>query len=594
MELLNQSIAAKKQSIADKKEKINIEFTKFKGLCKKYKLSVPKNMDELKVILNDKKGNSYNRISETSISIRNLKILLFLYNKEDLTNLQELQKNVEKKKMRASQSRNSAQIELPPLNLNGINYNSPQYATQQPKKFSPKKSLFASSRVAPTSASAQQPPKKMWGITEWINKKYDEYLKRTTDQKYKDTKSSIIYYIILRFKYLHQFIDGINKILLNSNFNTFNATKLRELNVLLEELNILNQEDMDMDIDDDLKEIELFKKLISHNNIIERFLNSIKGILTSDTKANFLKWLSSNDYIKNIILSYNKSIKDDGKYEEDNGITDKYLPDNSFLTDNPVEYYEIEAKSYIRLNKLHGTVNQLGGYFPFTKKKENNPIAKKQSVVQNGDEIIGYINLKGFKTLDISTLEHYIKSNIIEFLNIINNVLKYIDIIALYVRLNNDTQIDIVSFTIDNTILKSNTYLDQLLEGEIFGVYTKDMLKDFKIHKSIYLHYHNDTDDEELYYENLSGGRKRTVGRPRKTPVKKPSAKKPVAKPAKKPLTKPAKKPTTKPAKKPTTKPAKKPTTKPAKKPLTKPAKKPLTKPTKKPTKPVAKKPTKK
>jgi len=386
---------------------------------------------------------------------------------------------------------NRQQIILPPLNRFDVDDYIQTYTEQQPKK----KSFASSSRVAPTpaSSSAQQPPKKKWNIREWINKKYNEYKeyrkiasdnrmaakshkiaatqskvsKRTTDQTSKDTKSSIIYYIILRSKYLHQFIDGINKILLNSNFNTFNATKLRELNELLEDLIILNQEDMDIDLD--LEEIELFKKLISYNKIIERFLNSIIGILTSDTKAKFLEWLSSNDDIKNIILSYNKSIKDDGKYEEDNGIRDEYLPNKSFLTDNPIEDYEIQAKSYIRLNKLEGTVNQLGGYFtftrayPFIKKKENNPIEKKQSVAQNGDEIIGNINLKSFKTLDISTLEHYITSNIIEFLNIINNVLKYIDIIALYVRLNNDTQIDIVSFTIDDTILKSNTYLDQLL-----------------------------------------------------------------------------------------------------------------------------------
>ncbi len=489
------------------------------------------------------------------------------------------------------------QIILPPLNRFGVDDYIPTYTEQQPKK----KSFASSSRVAPTpaSSSAQQPPKKKWNIREWINKKYNEYKeyrkiasdnrmaakshkiaatqskvsKRTTDQTSKDTKSSIIYYIILRSKYLHQFIDGINKILLNSNFNTFNATKLGELNGILEELSILNQEDMDIDLD--LEEIELFKKLISYNKIIDRFLNSIIGILTSNTKANFLEWLS-NDDIKNIILSYNKSIlKDDWKYEEDNGIHDEYLPDKSFLTVNPIEDYEIQAKSYIRLNKLEYTVNQSGGYFtftrayPFIKKKENNPIEKKQSVAQNGDEIIGDINLKGFKTLDISTLEEIIKWDIIEFLKIINNVLIYIDIIALYVRLNNDTQIDIVSLTIDDTILKSNTYLDQLLEGGIFGVYTKEMLKDFKIYKSIYLYYHNSL-EEEPYAGNSSGGRKRIVGRPRKTPTK----------PTKKPATKPAKKPTTKPAKKPTTKPAK-PTTKPAKS-------------TKKPTNPVAKKPTKK
>jgi hypothetical protein len=404
--------------------------------------------------------------------------------------------------------------------------------------------------------------------------------------------NAITLYIDLRFNYLHQFIQNIFDILdaYNIGLNIF-TEELDNIGIILDDIDLLSDEVIKGALDIS----QLFVKMDKHNEIIVRFINCIKEILPSQFLREFLAWISSTEG-KNIRkLSYQLILIDEGYTQEDinslldfDDIPDEYQSNNLLVSLNPKEEYDTAVSGYIPYNKLITPITYSGGG-GMTSRTAKGSVAPEPTVEhKKPQKPLGDINFESFKGVGIKTMEEYISGDIIQFFNILNNVLKYIDIIALYIKLDKDiitTQDDDirVSLKLSNIISDSDDYLKNLRTRTLSSPMSS-MTSNLKSHLSIYLYY-NQVENEVLYTRMGTGGRKRAIGRPRKTPVK--SAKKTVAKPAKKPTTKPVKKPSTKPAKKPATKPAKKPIAKPAKKPSTKPAK-----PSKKPTKPTAKKPT--
>jgi hypothetical protein len=165
-----------------------------------------------------------------------------------------------------------------------------------------------------------------------------------------------------------------------------------------------------------------------------------------------------------------------------------------------------------------------------------------------------------------------------------NNVYIYIDNIALFLLYKEQRPNFIKNLmkTAINTAIKKiitdrNNYIGDLTTfTEAYNIMGSMSDAYNALYQSIFIYQY---DKKSIGGRKQQEQHKRTVGRPRKTPVK------PAKKPTKKLVAKPAKKP----AIKPTKPPAKKPT-----KP-TKPTTKKPTKPTaKKPTKPTTKKPTKK
>jgi len=145
--------------------------------------------------------------------------------------------------------------------------------------------------------------------------------------------------------------------------------------------------------------------------------------------------------------------------------------------------------------------------------------------------------------------------NIKKFFNIVNTILKYIEVVALYldtiINSNNQYDKDKIKIDVSNKIKAaiddSKEYKSVLVAYDKENNTNNDV-NSVNIHQSIYICFY-----DLLKIYNLEGGRKRTVGRPRKTPIMKHSAKT-TAKPIKKPTTKPTKKPTKPVAKKPTKK----------------------------------------
>ena len=443
-------------------------------------------------------------------------------------------------------------------------------------------------RVAqePELASSQQPLKKGLGFSEWFrfnlkgNPIPASQSKGTKDQE----KIAIINYFNLRYRYLHQFIREIKSILYDYNFDTFNNIALEEIKKILEELEQTNN----FILDDNLSEIQIFEKIELHNKIIKRFLTSILHILTKGTKNSFLKWIKSNDYKDLRILSYKSILEADNVsdenmkvqlevVQEDFSNIEFYLSNKSLLSANPIDEYKTDKDDYITSHIIVSPLNLKGGGFGLKRLKEfyslyknvgRVPVEAKKTVVNS--DVMGNIDYNSLERHNIDAIKNYILEDIIQFFNIINTVLKYIDIIALYIKLDEriptkpDDDIT-VSLKLSNIISESDTYLTNL-KKKLLSSSMSSMTSNLKIHQSIYLYYNEVVyNDEEVPYTTKgTGGRKRAIGRPLKTPAK---------------PTKPTKKPTTKPAKH-------------AKKPATKPAK-PTKKPTPKPTKPVAKKPTK-
>jgi hypothetical protein len=378
---------------------------------------------------------------------------------------------------------------------------------------------------------------------------------------------------------------------------------------------------------DDLTEQNIVNKINEQNAIIAKFLNYIATILKPEAMRLYEIWLSSPEYKQITSNIIDKNLLQLGYTPEElnelNGLWDaddsqdipvEYNGEDPSSTDKPVEEYKKAMEEYIRLNSLFKPkITQLGagGFFSRFKGKTNKILSRETPVSSNrssnsrsnsnrssnsslgfNKEDIALLNFVEREVEGIPYIYSYIQGDIIELLIVLNKVLAYIDIMAIFFlnkkpekvlevfrkkkETDKKTQDSNVAVSIKKIINDSIEYKAKLRRlcdtNTMFS-----MIDNIQIYSSLYISIYGD--DEMLVYNRSgsTGGRKRAIGRPRKTP----------AKPAKKPATKPTKKPT-----KPTTKKPTKPTTKPTTKPA-KPVSKKPTKPTAKP-KPTVKKPTKK
>jgi hypothetical protein len=570
-----------KKNIEKEQEKLKFELNNFSTLCKTYNLHVP-NKEELNNILKNEGSDieSYKVDKRFLESIKkiNKSIKIIKRNKDSLTNRQNANDIIgvlEARKISQAPQRTSQAPPRTPLlrqifNRMFPNKKQDQNAPKQNPPFFPNKS----GRVHPTNTSPSA------AITSQVSSNPS----KNPNAEYIKEKSSIIKYFNLRFNYLHQFIRKIRVILNNYNFDTFNPLALQEIDKILNEL----EQPDNFILGDTLSELQIFEKIELHNKIIKRVLISILLILTKETKEEFLEWIKTEDYEDLRRLSYKSILEADNVYDKDiiGDLTEEeqevsvefYSTNKSFLLSvNPINEYKAAKDAYntshviISPFRKGGGLNKLFEFYSLYKNVGRVPVVNR--------DVMGNIDYKSFERHNIDAIKNYMLQDITQFFSIINTVLKYIDIIALYVRLKiKNEEKDSIVITLMNIIIKeSKTYLGKI--SEMNNSYTMYSITDnnLKPHISINLYHYsqyNEEDDEEQPYDNrgTAGGRKRTVGRPRKTPVKKPTAKASTKKPTPKPA-KPAKKPTPKPTKPPTKKPAK-PTAK-------------------KPTKPTTKKPTK-
>ena len=388
--------------------------------------------------------------------------------------------------------------------------------------------------------------------------------------KYKK-KIEYIYYFDIRFKYFLKFLKNIAGIL-NLYDSILNSTQLQIIKNIINDVankrciwgditldknalnNLLDVAKLNLADIKALNSITLTdirKKIYQQNIIIKKFLNAILDILSKDEERDFSNWLRQRTGYG--YINYLQAMR---------AINDKIL-----TVKKTNEQIEREGREkyvdYILEVKPSGSenTNQYPLYVIDPKTEYQN---KKDEYLDSEylfkDEPYSFSQLieKERLKIEVSTIDPYRLPNISLFFNVVNTVLKYIEVIALYSNMKispNDTDKIEVAKKIKTAIDDSENYKDALITYEKkYGLYSYVADKAY-MHQSIYLHFYKDLTSYE-------GGRKRAIGRPRKT-LTKPS------KPAKKPVAQPTKKPT-------------KPTT-------TKPAK-----PTKKPTKPVAKKPTKK
>jgi hypothetical protein len=397
-----------------------------------------------------------------------------------------------------------------------------------------------------------------------------------------EKKISYIHYFDLRFQYLLKFLKNISAIftlytgntlnkevliLINAKISEVERSRLKWGNIKLEEgaldtlPNVKSWKDKG-----DLNSITLshiIKKIREQNAIIEEFLNAISRILGEDDKLAFIKWINSQFYkdaqkrMNNFILSHKKTERElersmreeevDYQLFSAYNIKPKYTNEYPLYSFNPIKEYSDKIKEYIASDYTFRREHSGGGIFWRSTKK----VAPEE---QRGvPEIKDYEK----EEMEVANINLYRTPNIILFFNIMNYVLKYIEVVALYLNTRRggdigsyeDDLIKInVSLKIMDAIKDSEMYKNELIAYDNKNNLFSDVGNSTQIHQSIYLHYYK-----------LSGGRKqrRTVGRPRKTPVKKL-----VAKPVKKPVAKPVKPATKKPS---ATKPAIKPT-KPTKK----------------------------
>lgn len=378
-----------------------------------------------------------------------------------------------------------------------------------------------------------------------------------------EKKISYIHYFDLRFQYLLKFLKNISAIftlytgntlnkevliLINAKISEVERSRLKWGNIKLEEgaldtlPNVKSWKDKG-----DLNSITLshiINKIKEQNAIIEEFLNAISRILGEEDKQAFSKWINSQFYkdarknINDFILSHKKK---EGEFEismrkdeVDDMLSNayniklEYTNEYPLYSFNPIKEYSDKIKEYIASDYTFRR-EQSGGFFWRSTKK----VAPEE---QRGvPEIKDYEKEK----MEVASISLYRTPNIILFFNIMNDVLKYIGVVALYLNTRGrdivsyeDDLIKIkVSLKINDAIEDSEMYKNELIAYDNKNNLFSDVDNSTQIHQSIYLHYYN-----------LSGGRKqrkRTVGRTRKTPVKK-SAPKP-AKPTKKPITKPDK-----------------------------------------------------
>jgi hypothetical protein len=384
---------------------------------------------------------------------------------------------------------------------------------------------------------------------------------------------------------------------------------------------------------DDLTEQDIVDKINQQNAIIAEFLNYIATILKPEAMLLYEGWLSSPEYKqitsniidKNLLQSGDNTTHEALKElnalwdaDDSQDIPVEYNGEDPSSTDKPVEEYKKAMEEYIKLNSLFKPkITQLGagGSFSRFKGNTNNKILSRETPVSSNSRSSSNRSSNsrsnsnrssnsslGFDKEDIALLNFvereveegipyiysYIQGDIMYLLIVLNKVLEYIDIMAIFFlnrkpeiivevyrrkkegdkKIQNNKVAVSIKIIIDDSI-KYKEELRKLCDTNTMF----SMIDNIQIYSSLYISIYDDKmqvyDDEmHVYNRRPTGGRKRAVGRPRKTPAKKPTVKASTKKPAK-PT---AKKPTTKKPTKPT---AKKPTTK---KPITKPT-------TKKPTK---------
>ena len=408
--------------------------------------------------------------------------------------------------------------------------------------------------------------------------KFMNYLTiRMKGDKYKK-KIEYIHYFDMRFQYFLKFLKNIASIL-NLYKNFLNPTQLQLINDMINNVvnirckwgnitldenalknlsNITKLKFTDIRALNSITLSHIIKKIREQNAIIEEFLNAISRILGEDDKLAFIKWINSQFYkdalkrINDFILSHKKTeseLERSMREKEVNyqlfsayNIKPQYTNKYPLYSFDPIKEYNDKREEYIASDYTFRREHSGGGIFWRSTKK----VAPEE---QRGvPEIKDYEK----EEMEVANINLYRTPNIILFFNIMNYVLKYIEVVALYLNTRGgdigsyeDDLIKInVSLKINKAIEDSKEYKKALIAYNNKNNLFSDVDNSTQIHQSIYLHYYK-----------LSGGRKqrRTVGRPRKTPSKKP-----IAKPVKKPVAKPVKPATKKPsATKPSIKPAK-------------------------------------
>ena len=390
--------------------------------------------------------------------------------------------------------------------------------------------------------------------------------------KYKK-KIEYILYFDMRFQYFLNFLKNIASIL-NLYNNLLNPTQLQLINDMINNVvdirckwgnitldenalknlsNITKLKFTDIRALNSITLSHIIKKIREQNAIIEEFLNAISRILGEDDKLAFIKWINSQFYkdalkrINDFILSHKKTeseLERSMREKEVNyqlfsayNIKPQYTNKYPLYSFDPIKEYSDKREEYIASD------------YTFRREHSGGRIFWRSTKKVAPEEQRGVPEIKDYEKeeMEVANINLYRTPNIILFFNIMNYVLKYIEVIALYLNTRGrdigsyeDDLIKInVSLKINKAIEDSKEYKKALITYNNKNNLFSDVDNSTQIHQSIYLHYYN-----------LSGGsskqRKRTVGRPRKTPVKKPAIK--PAKPAtKKPsATKRAIKPTKK------------------------------------------------
>lgn len=391
-------------------------------------------------------------------------------------------------------------------------------------------------------------------------------------------EKAVISYIDMRSQYLLKFIKNVSTILgayITTNTALLNGTVLNDINGLIRQLEQPEQVEQPDNIE---------AKIRYQNVIIENLLNYIDKILKD--KKPFKDWLSSNDYSK-IRTSFintkligkgwsQKDIDDLEKTGKFNGVNieEEYTTGDLPLSVNLVDGYNKVKNEYISRNTFLPRNGGGPGMSCLFKNNKNKVAPVPQSSHHSSrsprtrtsfsgvsddikcDDVLDFEEASQVPQVPRASqvphivLYRYIRYDIHLFFQIMDNVLIYIDNLALFLS-HIGKQLQVFKKKIEgevNKIIKSiikdrETYFtdlenyDDIMSSNINEITSSSYM-------SIYMDY---------YYKkqpSTSGGRKqrRTVGRPRKTPVK--PSKKPIAKPAtKKPsATKPAAKPAAKPA----------------------------------------------
>lgn len=388
-------------------------------------------------------------------------------------------------------------------------------------------------------------------------------------------EAAVISYIDMRSQYLLKFIKNVSTILgayITTNTALLNGTVLNNINGLIRQLEQLEQPD------------NIEAKIRYQNVIIENFLNYIDNILKD--KQPFKDWLSSNDYSK-IRTSFintkligkgwsQKDIDDLEKTGKFNGVNiEEYTTGDLPLSVNLVDGYNKVKNEYIVNNTFN--IPRIGGGPSMScfSNKNKNKVAPAPQPSQHSsrsprtrpsvsgvsddiecDDVLDFEEASQASQVPqvprasqasqvprASQVPHivlyrYIMYDIHLFFQIMDNVLIYIDNLALFLsHIGKQLQVfkkkieGEVNNIINIIITDRRTYFNDLekFEENYYDIMSSNINEiTSSSYMSIYM------DDYNKKQTSTSGGRKqrRTVGRPRKTPSKK-AAKKPIAKPAK-------------------------------------------------------------